>query len=310
MEAAKRHVSAFAGEVFSDNLASLTGIVRCSRENAPLLMLDAHLDEVSLLITADQGRGFYSFTSIGHDPRVLPGAPVAILAEEGSVEGVITSVPPHVQRPGEADKAYEPDALYIDTGLGSKAPGIRVGTRALLRGRCMKLGGDVVSAPALDNRAGYACLLRALEIVKDEKLACDIALVGSSMEEAGGEGATVAAYRLTHAKTPDSSADESFKAGGGPAIGLGPNIDRAMAAELMSLAKSNGIPYQTEVMEGRTGTNAWPIQISRTGVPVALVSIPVKYMHTPAEVMNIADLENSAKLIAAFIRGFGREAET
>lgn len=319
MEVAKKHLSVYANEVFFDNLGNLTGIIRCGLENAPLLMLDAHLDEVSLLLTADLGGGFYSFTSIGHDPRILPGAPVTVLAGEGCVPGIISSIPPHIQRPKDSDKAYEPDSLYIDIGLRSKDAGIPVGTRALLDGRCIRLAENNVSAPSLDDRAGFACLLYAAYLVKDESLACDIAVVGSSMEETGSGGATVAAYRLepdaavivdvTHAKTPDSTGDETFKAGGGPAIGMGPNLDRSMANALVKLAKADGIPYQIEVMEGRTGTNAWPVQISRTGVPVALVSIPIKYMHTPAEVFNLTDLENASKLIAGFIRGFGREAE-
>ena len=310
--AAGKYAEALGAVLSYDRLGNLTALFEGQSGSTKTIMLDAHLDEVSLTVTGDAGGGFFRFKTIGHDPRVLPGASVEIIAPEGNLPGVITSVPPHIQKPSEADKAYDISDLYIDTGLLDCGDRVPVGARALISGRCLKLRGDHISAPALDDRAGFVCLLRAVEILKENgPLGCNIALVGSVMEEFNSMGAAAAGFRIvpdlavvvdvTHAKTPDASSEDTFPLGSGPAIGLGPNLDRGFAKTLQALAKRRAIPHSLEVMEGSTGTNARNIQIAGRGVPCALISIPLRYMHTPQEVMSMGDLENSAKLIAAFI---------
>jgi endoglucanase len=134
--------------------------------------------------------------------------------------------------------------------------------------------------------------------------------MASTQEELGMRGAKTGTYLadpdwclavdVTHAGTPDAKPEKTMKGGGGPSIGVGPNITRRFSDQLAELAKENDIPYQLEVMAGNTGTNAWVMQVSRKGVATALVSIPVKYMHTPFETMELSDGENAVKLIYQF----------
>ena len=113
---------------------------------------------------------------------------------------------------------------------------------------------------------------------------------------------------MTHGKTPDGPADKAFAIGGGPAIGVGPNMTRWMTDRMLAKAKERQIPYQLEVMSGHTGTNGWEMQISREGVAASVLSLPLKYMHSPIEVLSLADMEQVAALLAAFTEGLGKEA--
>ena len=113
---------------------------------------------------------------------------------------------------------------------------------------------------------------------------------------------------MTHGKTPDGPADKTFELGGGPAIGVGPNMTRWMTERMIAKAKEHGIPYQMEIMSGHTGTNGWEMQISREGVATSVLSLPLKYMHTPVETLSLADMEGVAQLLAAFTENLGKEA--
>ena len=141
-------------------------------------------------------------------------------------------------------------------------------------------------------------------------------MLGSTQEETHSSGAITAAYEIapdlcvavdvTHGDSPDASKNETFKLGGGPVIGVGPNCAPALSCRLKELARGEEIPFQIEVMSGSSGTNAWPIQISREGIATAVLSIPERYMHTPVEVVHRQDLEDTAKLLAAFVESLGR----
>jgi endoglucanase len=130
-------------------------------------------------------------------------------------------------------------------------------------------------------------------------------------EEAGFQGARAAAFGLrpdiciavdvTHAHTPDAPRARTFEPGGGPCIGVGPNCDRRLAAALTALARTQKIPFQIEAMEASSGTNGWVLQIAGAGTATAVVSVPLKYMHTPVETLRLDDLENTARLLCAFL---------
>ena len=180
-----------------------------------------------------------------------------------------------------------------------------------------RLGERQVCAKALDDRACYAALLRAAELLQGRELDVDLYILGSVCEEVGGVGAKVGAQALnpdfcvavdvTHGRTPDSAKDESFVMGGGPAVGIGPNMARWMSRRLLDKAAAEGIPVQKEVMERSSGTNGWGMQIANEGVATAVLSIPLKYMHTPVEVVELSDIEDTARLLAAFAQGLGEE---
>ena len=299
-----------------DRFGNLFACYPCGKPNAKKIVLDAHLDEVGLLITGAED-GFLRFRSVGGiDPRMLPNREVTILTEPPTF-GLVAVLPPHVQKPGDANKSIPLDELYIDAGLTQKEGEKLVGTFAVPRGTVQSHLNDVVSGKALDDRAGFVTLLRTVELLKDEELDTDLWIMGSSREETNGGGALVGAFGIqpdcfiavdvTHARTPDGPKEETFPAGKGTVIGIGPNITRWMSDRLIKKAEENGIPWLPEVMTGHTGTNAWGVQTAREGIPTAVVSLPLKYMHSPVETLDLADLEATASLLAAFVKDLAKE---
>ena len=299
-----------------DRFGNLFACYPCGKPNAKKIVLDAHLDEVGLLITGAED-GFLRFRSVGGiDPRMLPNREVTILTEPPTF-GLVAVLPPHVQKPGDANKSIPLDELYIDAGLTQEEGEKLVGTFAVPRGTVQSHLNDVVSGKALDDRAGFVTLLRTVELLKDEELDVDLWIMGSSREETNGGGALVGAFGIqpdcfiavdvTHARTPDGPKEETFPAGKGTVIGIGPNITRWMSDRLIKKAEENGIPWLPEVMTGHTGTNAWGVQTAREGIPTAVVSLPLKYMHSPVETLDLADLEATASLLAAFVKDLAKE---
>lgn len=304
-------------EVYTTRLGSVVGVRRCGRENAPRLLLDAHLDEIGLLVTG-QEEGFLRFRTIGGvDPRMLCDREVTLLTEPPTY-GIVTCTPPHLQSREDMEKSTPVSDLFIDIGRKGDEVHVPVGTPGTFRGGCAALGEEQFCGKALDDRACMVTILRALELLADKELSVDFFVLFSTREEVSAAGAAAAVWQIapqmcvavdvTHGQTPDGPKDKTFKLGGGPAIGIGPNMTRWMSRRLCDLAEQNGIDYQREVMESHSGTNAWPMQISREGVATAVVSLPLKYMHTPIEVVSAADMESVARLLAAFAADPGEEA--
>ena len=252
---------------------------------------------------------------------MLPDREVVVLTDP-PIHGVVACLPPHVQTAEDMGKSLPIKELFIDVGLSQEEAERRIpiGTPATYRGGCAPLGEDLLYGKALDDRAGFAVLLDVLERLKDKPLDVDLYVLGSTQEETHSTGAITAAYEIapqmcvavdvTHGDSPDASKHETFKLGDGPVIGVGPNCARSLSERLKELAKELDMPIQLEVMSGSSGTNAWPIQVSREGVATAVVSIPERYMHTPVEVVHRKDLEDTAKLLAAFVESLGEGEET
>ena len=320
-EAAAELLRPLTDEVYITRLGSVVGVRRCGREDAPRLLLDAHLDEIGFIVTGHE-EGFLRFAPLGGvDPRMLPDREMVILTEP-PIYGVVACLPPHVQSGEDMDKSLPIKDLFLDVGLSQEAAQkkIPIGTPATYRGGCAPLGADLLCGKALDDRAGFAVLLDVLERLREKKLNVDLYVLGSTQEETHSSGAITAAYEIapnlcvavdvTHGDSPDASKNETFKLGGGPVIGVGPNCARSLSGRLKELAGELDMPVQIEVMSGSSGTNAWPIQVSREGVATAVVSIPERYMHTPVEVVHRKDLEDTAKLLAAFVESLGEGEET
>ena len=299
-----------------DRFGNFIALRPCGKPNAKKVILDAHLDEVGLLITGAED-GFLRFRSVGGvDPRMLPNREVTILTQPPSF-GLIAVLPPHVQKPGDSNKSIPLDELYIDAGLTQEEGEKLIGTFAVPRGNFRHHLNQVVSGKALDDRAGFVTLLRAAELLKDEELDVDLYLMGSSREETNGGGALVGSFAIqpdcfvavdvTHARTPDGPKEETFPAGKGTVIGIGPNITRWMSDRFISKAREKEISWLPEVMTGHSGTNAWGVQTAREGIPTAVLSLPLKYMHSPVETLDLADLEATAALLAAFVKDLAME---
>lgn len=306
-------------EVKIDRMGSVAGVRHCGREHAPRLLLDAHLDEIGFIITGHE-EGYLRFAPLGGvDPRMLPDRELTILTQPPML-GVVACMPPHIQTREDMDKSLPIRELYLDVGLPQEEVRrlVPIGTPAVYRAGCVPLGEDLLCGKAMDDRSCFAVLLDAAERLKAESLDVDLYILGSTQEETHSTGAITAAYGIvpdlcvavdvTHADSPDASKDKTFKLGGGPVIGMGPNCTRWMSRRLEHTAKELGMDYQVEVMAGHSGTNGWPLQVSREGVATAVLSLPLRYMHTPVETGSRADMADTARLLAAFIRGIGEEA--
>lgn len=305
-------------ETWVDTAGNLIGVRRCGKPHAARVLLDAHLDEVGLIITGIE-EGFLRFQTIGGvDLRILADREVTILTDP-PLFGVVTCLPPHIQEKEMFDQAPALDQLLIDVGLSQEQAKAQIplGTPAVFRSGCFSLGEDCFCGKALDDRAGFAALLHTLERLKREPLPVDLYVMGSAQEEVGGLGAGNGAFAIdpdccvavdvTFGRSPDTPKEKTFPLGSGAAIGVGPNMTRWMSQRMIRLAQEKEIPYQIEVMEGSSGTNGWAMQIVREGIATMVVSLPVKNMHTPVEVLEMSDLEAVSALLAAFIRSFEEE---
>ena len=317
-QAAAELLKGVMDEVHIDKMGSVLGVRRCGKENAPKLLLDAHLDEIGFLITGHED-GFLRFAPLGGvDPRMLPDRELTILTEP-PICAVVSCMPPHIQTSADMDKSLPIRELWLDTGLSGEEAEKRIpiGTPAVYRAGCAPLGKNLLCGKALDDRACFAILVDALERLKGEELDVDVYLLGSTQEETHSTGAITTTYGVcpelcvavdvTHGDSPDASKDLTFPLGGGPVIGIGPNCTRWMSQRLKRCAEQLEMKVQYEIMSGHSGTNAWDMQIVREGVATAVLSLPLRYMHTPVETAHRSDLENTAALLAQFIRGLGEE---
>ncbi len=317
-QAARKLLDPYMDRTWLDPLGNLVGVRRCGRPGARRLLLDAHLDEIGFLVTGHE-EGFLRFTTLGGvDPRMLPDRELTVLTDP-PLSGVVACLPPHVQSREEMDKSLPVSKLYLDVGLSQAQAQARVpvGTPAVYRADCAPLGPDLLCGKALDDRACFVLLLDALERLAGEELDVDLYVLGSVREETNSAGAIAAAYGarpdccvavdVTHGDSPDAPKEKTFPLGGGPVIGLGPNCTRWMSRRLEAKARELEMPYQVEVMAGNSGTNGWPLQVSREGVATAVLSVPLRYMHTPIETVHRRDLADTARLLAAFVKGIGEE---
>lgn len=306
------YVKPFADEVKTDVMGNLIAVKHCGKPGAKTILLDAHMDEIGFIVTAVEN-GFLKFSELGGvDPRMLPAREVKVLTEP-PLFGVIDTMPPHALKKEEMEKALDSDKLYIDVGLSQEEAErlIPVGTPVVYSAACEELGEKQICGKTLDDRSCAAILIKAFEELCGMELSMDVALLISTQEEVGLRGATVGVYQVhpdyaivvdvTHAKTPDAP-EVTMELGKGAAIGIGPNMNRTMTKRLFELAEEKNIPCQPEVCPGgSSGTNATVIQVSREGVATALVSLPIKYMHTPLETAACEDMENVRRLVVAYV---------
>ncbi|MDR2606597.1 MAG: M20/M25/M40 family metallo-hydrolase [Oscillospiraceae bacterium] len=261
------------------------------------VLLDAHMDEVGLVAVENVG-GFVKAAAIGSpDIRTLPCGEIRFI--DGTY-GVVSFLPPHLKSGGDGIVPLE--ELFIDTG-GVEVP---VGTPGVFISSTAE-SGALLSSKSLDNRASCAVLLDVLRRLDGETLDVDVAALFSTQEEVGLRGAKPgAAYvgaeyaivvDVTFGRSADTTGYQAFPPGKGPTIGIGPNMNRRFTERVRAVADAHGIAYQTEVLPGSSGTNASVIQLSNSGCATALISVPLKYMHTASETLNPRDLQSASDLI-------------
>lgn len=303
-------------DVRRDNLGNVIAVVKKPQEGKPNILLEAHLDEVGFIVTAIDEDGFLHFSTVGGpDHRILLGEEVTIHAKD-EVYGVICCRPPHLSTKDDRKKVPDVDETAIDIGFSHDEAIKRVspGDFVTFRRTPRELLNGNITGKSLDNRAGCATVLRAMELLKG-KTTCGLTAAFTLHEELGGQGSKTAAFGAapTHALvvdvsfafTPDAPRDKCGDLGKGPMIGVSPVLSREVINTLFDIAKQENIPYQTEVMGGSTGTNADTITTTRDGVKTGLISVPLRYMHTASEVITPDDIENTARLMAAAVERIG-----
>lgn len=265
-----------------------------------------------MIVTYITDDGFIKAGNVGGlDRRLLPAQQITVHGTE-KIKGVICSVPPHLSN-GESSVLKMED-VSVDTGY-SKAELEKIvmqGDMITFDTCYTELLENRITASALDDRCGIAAVLYALDCLKAEKLNCNVTVLFSSQEELGERGAKIAAYEInpdialavdvSFGYTAGDNAAECGKLGEGAMIGISPSLLREISNKLIETAKKKNIPYQIEVMSGLTSTNADRFSVSRNGVKACTVSIPLRYMHTPVEVIDLKDVELTGRLIAEYLK--------
>lgn len=285
---------------------SLIGVMG---EGDKTVMLEAHIDEIGMMVTSIEN-GFLTVAPAGGiDSRMLSGMRVSVHGKQ-KVTGVFCSIPPHLRGKESATPKF--DDLYIDTGLGDKAAEIiSIGDRVTFKQSFKELSGSLVTCKSLDNRAGVAAVLLAAEKLSKTSLNKEVVICLSDMEELGGMGAKTAGFDInpdealavdvSFGNAPDISEDKTGRLGDGAMIGISPVLSHSVADRLKSAAKCANESFQIEVMGGKTSTDADVLALNRGGVECGLLSIPLRNMHTPVEIVDMKDIESVANIISQFV---------
>jgi putative aminopeptidase FrvX len=309
------------GDRMGNSFATLNG------GGTPRIMLAGHIDEIGLMITHVEEGGLLRFQGVGGwDPQVLVGQRVLVQTDNGEVPGVIGKKAIHVMEADERKKVSEIKSLWIDIGAkdGEEAKEkVRVGDVTVVDQDVLELPNGRVASRSLDNRMGAFVVLEALRLLSEEEnLAAEVVAVASVQEEIGLYGARGAAFRLdpdaaiavdvTHATdTPGIPKNEhgDHSLGSGPVITRAANLSPVVTDGLIETAESEGIAYTLEADSRSTSTDADAIQFTRAGIATGLVSAPNRYMHSPNEIVALEDLENCARLIAAYVKGLKKDMD-
>ncbi|RKX34741.1 MAG: M42 family peptidase [Verrucomicrobia bacterium] len=298
-------------------------IATVNPDGDPVLMLAGHFDELGLIIMHVSKDGFLYFDTIGgHDRIMIPGRRVRICTRKGFVTGVTGKRAIHLLNPDERKKLPQIHEMWIDIGASDRNEAlsrISIGDVATYDHDFEVIAGSRITARAVDNKAGAyvvgETLIRLAATKVKKTLKSRVVSVATAQEEIGVRGATTSAYSVRphiavavdvgHATDHPDADHRKFgdtKLGGGPMICRGANINPWVHDRLVSCAEKGNIPFQIEADPRPTGTDARAIQISRGGVATGLISIPLRYMHTPCEVCDLNDIENCVQLLVAFAR--------
>lgn len=315
-DAVRARLAGTADEVRTDVMGSVHALLS-GKGGGPSFMLAAHMDEIGLMVTYISDDGFLSVAPIGGvDAAILPGLRVDVHAASGTLRGVVGRKPIHLIKADERKSVTPIDQLVIDLGLPGKEVKklVSVGDAITFGVGFERFGKHMAVSRAFDDKVGVWIAVRVLErLAKKGRATGDFIAAATVQEEIGTRGATTSAYGVnpdvavafdvTHAT--DYPGIEKTKhgdivCGGGPVIARGPNINPLVFERLVAAAKKEGIPYQIEAEPSVTGTDARAIQVARGGIPCGLVSVPLRYMHTPTEVVCLKDLEATVDLLVRF----------
>ncbi|HZO79766.1 MAG TPA: M42 family metallopeptidase [Solirubrobacteraceae bacterium] len=313
----REYCASFATDVATDSLGSSRARVPGTR-GGPALAIVGHIDEIGLHVTHIDDEGYLRFGGVGGwDPAVLVGQRVRLRTRNGSLVGVIGRKPIHLLKDDDRKKVPELKALHIDIGVESGEEArrmVRIGDVGVIDSGPIELPNDRLSARALDNRIGcFVAAEAARRVAEAGGSPGDVVALAVVQEETGFGGSRTSAYSVA----PDLAiaVDGTFATdqpgielgeltkhglGAGPVIARGTTLHPGVFELLYETAEQEEIPFTVESLGRRTGTDADAIYVSRAGVPTGLVSVPVRYMHSPVEMVALEDIDNAARLIAAF----------
>lgn len=300
-------------ECYTDALNNHFFVKRSGRENAPRILVDAHYDEIGMIVRDITEDGFVSVAPIGGvDTRILQAGEVIIYGKE-KVYGVVCATPPHLSQPGDQDKLKSIDELYIDTGI----PGeelreiIRLGSPVGFKPVYTELLNNRICGKSFDDKSCAAAALYAVINTPREELSGDVYVMLSSQEELGLRGARVGAFGIapdyalamdvTFAYTPDTDVRREISLDSGVCITMSPITDKGLTRMSIELCREKGIKYTLEAATKNTGTNANVLGIAREGIPTVLANLPIMSMHSPAELLSVEDAQALADFTRAFV---------
>jgi len=300
-------------DVHGNTIASLNA------KGTPRVMLAGHIDEIGYMVTYVDKEGYIYFSAIGGiDLHLVPGQRVWIKGKKKKVFGIVGRKPIHLQNADERTKVSKIEEVWIDIGAKNDKEALElvdIGDPAVPAVGFDVLKDDRVTGRGFDDRVGAFVVSETLRLLSGMKIKAGVFGVATVQEEVGLRGAQTSAYGIspdvgiavdvtfaTDVPGVDKKRIGDIKLGKGPVIARGPNINPKVFDLLVQTAKKEKIPYQIEGISRGTGTDANVIQLTRAGVATGLVSIPNRYMHTPVEVVDMKDVENTAKLLAFFVR--------
>lgn len=309
----------YCDDVSVDAFYNVIGFKKGHSVNPGNVLVTAHYDEIGLIVTGVEDSGFLRFTAVGGvDAKAIGAMEVTVHGKEDFF-GVIGVKPPHLISPEDKDKGIKMEDMRIDIGFGGEKAKelVNIGDMVSFNSPARELMNNRIAGKSMDNRSGVAALIEILKELQKRKHDDNVYVVATVQEELGLIGAICSSYSIKadlgividvcHGDMPDAPSDEAFPLGKGVAVAIGPIISRKHAKACVKLAKEENIPYQIDPEAGDTGTEAAAHAVAREGIPVILLSIPSKYMHTTVEMVSVDDVISTGRLAARYIAGRAKE---
>ena len=308
----------YVDEIYVDKLGN---VIAHKKGTGPRVMVAAHMDKIGVMVNHIDKEGYLHIVRVGGvDPRTLVAQRIRFFTEKGERFGVVGHIPPHLQKPEDRKKAADWDTIVVDVGADSREEaeemGFRVGTVGEFAPAFVQLTENRIATPYLDDRVCLYTMIETARAVENHE--ADIYFVASVQEEVGLRGARVASYAInpeigiamdvTFAKQVGDKGKIVPKLGGGPVMDVGPNINPKVRAFADEVARKYDIPLQVEASPRPTGTDANIMQINREGVATAVLSVPIRYMHSQVETADLRDIDMTIKLAKHFLEDL-REME-